>query len=87
MDHAISQDPSTEDARWRLVLDRLPSGDFVYAVTTTGVYCRPGCSSRTPRRANVRFFDTGRAAEAGAAAPTTGASSIRAWQPWPRPAA
>jgi len=63
MDHAISQDPSTEDARWRLVLDRLPSGDFVYAVTTTGVYCRPGCSSRTPRRANVRFFDTGRAAE------------------------
>ena len=33
-------------------------GAFVYAVTTTGVYCRPGCASRTPRRENVRFFET-----------------------------
>jgi AraC family transcriptional regulator, regulatory protein of adaptative response / methylated-DNA-[protein]-cysteine methyltransferase len=29
---------------------------FVYAVTTTGIYCRPGCASRLPKRANVRFF-------------------------------
>jgi AraC family transcriptional regulator of adaptative response/methylated-DNA-[protein]-cysteine methyltransferase len=38
---------------------------FVYAVRTTGVYCRPGCSSRTPRRENVSFYAT--AEEAAAA--------------------
>ena len=31
---------------------------FVYGVLTTGVYCRPGCSSRTPKRENVRFYAT-----------------------------
>ena len=36
---------------------------FVYAVATTGIYCRPGCSSRLPNRENVRFFETWRAAE------------------------
>jgi AraC family transcriptional regulator, regulatory protein of adaptative response / methylated-DNA-[protein]-cysteine methyltransferase len=40
-------------------------GRFLYAVVTTGVYCRPGCASRTPRRENVRFF--GIAADAAAA--------------------
>jgi AraC family transcriptional regulator of adaptative response/methylated-DNA-[protein]-cysteine methyltransferase len=30
----------------------------VYAVRTTGIFCRPGCSSRLPRRANVEFFDS-----------------------------
>ena len=38
---------------------------FFYGVTTTGVFCRPGCASRRPLRANVRFFRT--AAEARAA--------------------
>ena len=38
---------------------------FFYAVTTTGVFCRPSCASRRPLRANVRFFRT--AAEAQAA--------------------
>ena len=32
---------------------------FVYGVVTTGVYCRPGCPSRLPRRDNVRFFASG----------------------------
>ena len=32
------------------------SGVFVYAVRTTGVFCRPGCPSRAPRRENVEFF-------------------------------
>jgi AraC family transcriptional regulator of adaptative response/methylated-DNA-[protein]-cysteine methyltransferase len=32
-------------------------------VTTTGVYCRPSCSSRLPNRENVRFFDTYQDAE------------------------
>lgn len=64
MEHATTHDPSLEDARWRQVLDRRPSGDFVYAVTTTGIYCKPGCASRPPKRTNVRFFDAGAQAEA-----------------------
>jgi AraC family transcriptional regulator, regulatory protein of adaptative response / methylated-DNA-[protein]-cysteine methyltransferase len=46
-------------ARWRAVLDRDRSADgmFVYAVYSTGVYCRPSCPSRRPRRERVTFFD------------------------------
>lgn len=43
--------------RWQAVITRTP-GDFVFAVRTTGVFCRPGCRSRLPRRENVRFFDS-----------------------------
>ncbi|MEU7104126.1 AlkA N-terminal domain-containing protein [Streptomyces sp. NPDC046215] len=39
-------------------------GTFYVAVTTTGVYCRPVCGSRTPKRENVRFFRIAAAAEA-----------------------
>jgi AraC family transcriptional regulator of adaptative response / DNA-3-methyladenine glycosylase II len=39
-------------------------GRFVVAVTSTSVYCRPSCPSRTPRRENVRFFRVAAAAEA-----------------------
>lgn len=53
---------STDDL-WREVADRRPATGFVYAVTTTGVYCRSGCASRLPKRSNVRFFKTGTAAE------------------------
>lgn len=42
--------------RWQALIERTP-GDFVFAVRTTGVFCRPGCKSRLPRRENVRFFD------------------------------
>ena len=47
-----------DDDRWRAVSerDRAAEGIFVYAVSTTGVYCRPGCTSRRPKRENVRFF-------------------------------
>src|SRR5438876_6615137 len=44
--------------------DAWADGAFVYAVHTTGVYCRPGCASRQPRRENVAFYETGAAAEA-----------------------
>ena len=46
-----------EDA-WRAVAERDASADgrVFYAVTTTGVYCRPSCPSRRPRRENVQFF-------------------------------
>lgn len=51
---------STDEARWRAVEDRDPlaDGTFVYAVVTTGIYCRPGCSARLPKRENIRFFET-----------------------------
>ena len=42
---------------------RAADGAFVYAVTTTGVYCRPSCPSRRPRRENVQFFPLPEAAE------------------------
>ena len=44
--------------------DRRFEGRFVVAVTSTGVYCRVGCPSRTPRRENVRFFASAQGAEA-----------------------
>ncbi|MGI9473198.1 MAG: bifunctional DNA-binding transcriptional regulator/O6-methylguanine-DNA methyltransferase Ada [Rubripirellula sp.] len=55
------------DDRWLAVQERrtLPDSAFVYAVKTTGIYCRPGCASRMPNRENVRFFDN--ASEASAA--------------------
>jgi AraC family transcriptional regulator of adaptative response/methylated-DNA-[protein]-cysteine methyltransferase len=51
--------------RWRIVLarDRHYDGTFVYAVRSTGVYCRPSCPSRRPRREQVAFFPLPEAAE------------------------
>ncbi|MEQ8667107.1 MAG: bifunctional DNA-binding transcriptional regulator/O6-methylguanine-DNA methyltransferase Ada [Rhodospirillales bacterium] len=53
------------DPRWQRVMarDSLADGRFVYAVATTGVYCRPSCSSRRPKPENVRFYDAAEAAE------------------------
>lgn len=55
-----------DDPRWRQVVARDASADgsFVYAVRTTGVYCRPSCPSRRARPENVGFFATPAAAEA-----------------------
>lgn len=55
-----------DDARWRTIetRDTQHSGVFLYAVRTTGVYCRPGCASRLPLRANVEFFVSPLEAEA-----------------------
>jgi len=41
---------------WEQLLARKNDGAFLYAVTTTGVFCRPDCGSRRPLRENVRFF-------------------------------
>jgi len=43
--------------------DASANGSFFYGVRTTGVYCRPGCASRRPLRANTAFFETTAAAE------------------------
>lgn len=49
---------NTDDSRWRQVLarDKSSDGQFVYAVRTTGIYCRPSCPSRRGKRENVQFF-------------------------------
>jgi AraC family transcriptional regulator of adaptative response/methylated-DNA-[protein]-cysteine methyltransferase len=48
----------TDAAKWSAVESRDArfDGQFVYAVRSTGVYCRPSCSSRRPLKANVQFF-------------------------------
>lgn len=53
--------------RWQAVLDRNPDADghFIFAVVTTGIYCRPSCRARHALRENVRFYpdaDSARAA-------------------------
>lgn len=57
--------PATDDERWRAVERRATEldGAFVYAVRSTGIYCRPSCPSRRPRRERVRFFAAAAAAE------------------------
>lgn len=53
------------DHCWSQVVarDRSSDGSFVYAVKTTGIYCRPSCTSRLPKRENVVFYKTGAHAE------------------------
>jgi AraC family transcriptional regulator of adaptative response/methylated-DNA-[protein]-cysteine methyltransferase len=59
--------PDLDALRWQAVLDRdaaPATGPFLYAVTTQGVFCKPGCPSRAPLRKNVRFYTDVAAAEA-----------------------
>ncbi len=59
---ALNTEP---DLRWEALAgrDKTADGQFVVGVITTGIYCRPGCPSRLPRRENVRFFATNEEAE------------------------
>src|ERR1700693_2659229 len=52
-----AQSRNTE-SQWKAVLarDENHDGSFVFAVSSTGVYCLPPCPSRRPRRENVTFF-------------------------------
>ena len=54
------QTAGNTNQKWSLVLarDGRADGRFVYAVRSTGVFCRPSCPSRRPRLENVEFFDT-----------------------------
>ena len=87
MMNAMSAVQTTEKlndtARWNAVTAHDRSADrlFVYAVRSTGVYCRPSCPSRRPRRDQVLFFET--AADARAA----GFRSCRRCRPDGEPAA
>ena len=49
-------DRISEEHLWDQVLTRQPNAEFLYAVTTMGVYCRPACPSPRPLRKNTRFF-------------------------------
>ncbi len=63
MTYAPIADLPPEELLWDKVLRREP-GDFLYAVSTMGVYCRSGCPSPRPLRRNVRFFRNVEQAEA-----------------------
>ncbi|WP_406214504.1 AlkA N-terminal domain-containing protein [Streptomyces decoyicus] len=54
-----------EDSRYEAVRSRDArfDGAFFFAVSTTGIYCRPSCPATTPRRRNVAFFPTAAAAQ------------------------
>ena len=66
----------TDSARWEAVRCHDPSADghFFYAVSTTGVYCRPSCASRPARRENVSFHQTTVSANAPDSGPANGVS-------------
>ena len=53
------------DRLWQAVAsgDARFDGWFFCGVKTTGIYCRPSCPARTPKRENVRFFATAAAAQ------------------------
>lgn len=61
-----SSAPTLDEARWAAVVarDGAFDGHFYYSVETTGIYCRPSCAARRPKRAHVRFHDTAAEAEA-----------------------
>jgi AraC family transcriptional regulator of adaptative response/methylated-DNA-[protein]-cysteine methyltransferase len=63
--HGSQSDTAWAASAWKQLAARDPQARFFYGVATTGVFCRPTCSSRRPLSANVRFFRT--AAEALAA--------------------
>lgn len=73
----LPQQHTENDPRWAAVLARDPSADsqFVYAVKTTGVYCRASSPSRLPRPENVEFFSGAAEAEAAGYRPSRRAAS------------
>ena len=77
---------SSDEARWRALEERDPGADghFFYSVSSTGVYCRPGCTSKLALRRNVRFHDSASQAEHCGFRPCKrcrpGQESLQAWQ-------
>ncbi len=64
---AATTSDALEEECWRAVLERSQShdGKFLYAVRTTGVYCRPSCPSRRPLRHNIEYFSDPQQAREG----------------------
>jgi AraC family transcriptional regulator of adaptative response/methylated-DNA-[protein]-cysteine methyltransferase len=67
------------DSAWNQVLVRDPQARFFYGVTTTGVFCRPDCTSRRPLRANVRFFPSAAEAQTAGFRPCQRCRPTTAW--------
>jgi AraC family transcriptional regulator of adaptative response/methylated-DNA-[protein]-cysteine methyltransferase len=67
----MTHPPIDDDAAWAAVLrrDAGQDGRFVTGVLSTGIYCRPSCAARHPRRENVRFFADGAAAQSAGLRP------------------
>ena len=68
MSSGFTQPTMSDDECWQAVQqrDRGRDGQFVLAVRTTGIYCRPSCPAKQPNRKNVLFFaDAGAAEQAG----------------------
>ena len=65
MQPALSLFLMSPDTQWQAVLARDASHDgrLFYAVRTTGIFCRPSCPSRRPKRNAVEFFSSGSEAE------------------------
>lgn len=66
--HTLETMLCNDETRWDAIQrrDRSKDGVFVFAVSTTGIYCRPSCPARRPRPENVRYFgDPGSAERAG----------------------
>ncbi len=66
--HPSSLHETQDEPRWQAVQqrDKSQDGHFVFAVKTTGVFCRPSCAARLPLRKNVAFYASGEdAAKAG----------------------
>jgi AraC family transcriptional regulator of adaptative response/methylated-DNA-[protein]-cysteine methyltransferase len=66
MTERAAREHERDERRWRAVLarDAAMDGEFWFAVATTGVYCRPSCPARRPRRENVGFYASRGKAEA-----------------------
>ena len=66
MTDAMTDCPIPDDECWSAAMtrDRSYDGRFITGVLTTGIYCRPSCPARHPKRENVRFFADGAAARA-----------------------
>ena len=64
---SITDEAITDEDRWHAVegRDGAYDGAFVFAVATTGIYCRPSCPSRRPKRRNVSFYALPEGAERG----------------------
>ncbi len=76
-------DRLSHDQLWDQVIRREP-GDFLYAVTTMGVFCRPGCPSPRPLRKNVRFFRNWARRRPPASAPASAATRRASGRGWRR---
>lgn len=69
----------TDDQRWQSVLARDPNadGEFVFAVRTTGIFCRPSCRARHALRENVSFYANASEALTAGFRPANAANPIK----------